>query len=356
LHWTSQNEISFFEVLVTRACSNLSFLPFKALHLRILKTVLLLGALTSTLAWCQTSDINRYPQRAIHLIVPFTASGPVDTMARVMAQKLGETLNQAMIIENHAGAGGSIGAEFVAHAPADGYTLLFSSAGVVSVNPSLNKVGFDTLKDFVPIVKAGSLASVLVVNPTLKVNSIGELIQLAKSKPGELNFGSSGPGSASHLAMEMFDRAADIKILHIAYKGAAPAVTDLLAGNVQVMLIGLTTVLPFVNNGKLKALGISTLTPSPIVPQLPTIASAGLNGFEVSNWMGFFAPINTPSPIVQRINDDVNRIIKQNDTKIKLATEGIDPSSANTPGQFKEYVQSEINRWSKIIKESNIKD
>jgi tripartite-type tricarboxylate transporter receptor subunit TctC len=356
LHWTSQNEISFFEVLVTRACSNLSFLPFKALHLRILKTVLLLGALTSTLAWCQTSDINRYPQRAIHLIVPFTASGPVDTMARVMAQKLGETLNQAMIIENRAGAGGSIGAEFVAHAPADGYTLLFSSAGVVSVNPSLNKVGFDTLKDFVPIVKAGSLASVLVVNPTLKVNSIGELIQLAKSKPGELNFGSSGPGSASHLAMEMFDRAADIKILHIAYKGAAPAVTDLLAGNVQVMLIGLTTVLPFVNNGKLKALGVSTLTPSPIVPQLPTIASAGLNGFEVSNWMGFFAPINTPSPIVQRINDDVNRIIKQNDTKIKLATEGIDPSSANTPGQFKEYVQSEINRWSKIIKESNIKD
>jgi len=342
--------------VLSNACLNHFSLHPKVLQLRILKTLLVLSTLVCTFSWGQSSETNKYPQHAIHLIVPFTASGPVDTMARVMAQKLGETLNQAMIVENRAGAGGSIGAEFVAHAPADGYTLLFSSAGVVSVNPSLNKVGFDTLKDFVPIVKAGSLASVLVVNPTLKVNSIGELIQLAKNKPGELNFGSSGPGSASHLAMEMFDRAADIKILHIAYKGASPAVTDLLAGNVQVMLIGLTTVLPFVNNGKLKALGVSTLTPSPIVPQLPTIASAGLGGFEVSNWMGFFAPINTPSAVVQRINDDVNRIIKQNDTKIKLATEGIDPSLPNTPAQFKDYVQSEISRWSKIIKESNIKD
>jgi tripartite-type tricarboxylate transporter receptor subunit TctC len=309
-----------------------------------------------SVVWAQPSEVSKYPQRAIHLVVPFTASGPVDTMARIMAQKLSETLNQAVIIDNRAGAGGSIGAEFVAHAPADGYTLLFSSAGVVSVNPALNKVGFDTLKDLAPIVKSGSLASLLVVNPALKVNTTAELIQLAKSKPGELNFGSSGPGSASHLAMELFDRAADIKLLHIAYKGAAPAVTDLLAGNVQVMLIGLTTVLPFVNNGKLKALGVSTLTPSPMLPQIPTIASAGLNGFEVSNWMGFFSPINTPSAIVERINDDVNKIIKLSDTKIKLASEGIDPASPNSSAQFKQYVQSEINRWSRIIKESNIKD
>ena len=306
------------------------------------------------LAWAQ--DTSKYPSKPIHMVVPFTASGPTDTMARVLAQKLSEVLEEAVIIENKAGAGGSIGAEFVAHAPADGYTLLFTSAGVVSVNPSLNKVGFDTMRDFAPIVKTSSLASLLVVNPNLKVKTLDEFIKLARSKPGQLNYGTSGPGSASHLAMEMFNKMAQVNILHVPYKGAAPAVTDLLSGNVQVMLIGITPVLQFVNAGKLLALGVSSLQPSPMVPQVPTIASSGLAGFEVSNWLGLFAPINTPTAIINKLNKETNALMKTDDVKTKMNKEGLDPVINNTPAQFRDYVQSEIIRWSKTIKESNIQN
>ena len=306
--------------------------------------------------WGMAQDASKYPSRPIHMVVPFTASGPTDTMARVLAQKLSELLEEAVIIDNKAGAGGSIGAEYVAHSSADGYTLLFTTAGVVSVNPSLNKVGFDTLRDFAPIVKTGSLASLLVVNPNLKIKTLEEFIKLAKSKPGQLNYGTSGPGSASHLAMEMFNKMAQVNILHVPYKGAAPAVTDLLAGNVQVMLIGITPVLAFVNSGKLLALGVSSLQPSPMVPQVPTIASSGLPGFEVSNWLGLFAPINTPMAIINKLNTQTNALMKLDDVRAKLTKEGLDPVPSNTPAQFKDYVQSEIIRWSKTVKESNIQN
>jgi tripartite-type tricarboxylate transporter receptor subunit TctC len=303
-----------------------------------------------------SQDSPPYPSKPIHWVIPFTASGPTDTMGRVLAQKLSEVLGESIIVENKAGAGGSIGAEFVAHAPADGYTLLFTTAGVVSVNPSLNKVGFDTMRDFAPVVKTGSLASLLVVNPNLKIKTLEEFIKLAKSKPGQLNYGSSGPGSASHLAMEMFNKMAQVNILHVPYKGAAPAVTDLLSGNIQVMLIGITPVLAFVNSGKLLALGVSSLQPSPMVPQVPTIASSGLTGFEVSNWLGLFAPINTPVAVVNKLNKEINALMKTEEVKTKLNKEGLDPVSNNSPAQFKEYVQSEIVRWAKTIKESNIQN
>ncbi len=306
--------------------------------------------------WVWAQDASKYPSKQIHMVVPFTASGPTDTMARILAQKLSEALEEAVIIDNKAGAGGSIGAEYVAHSLADGYTLLFTSAGVVSVNPSLNKVGFDTLRDFAPIVKTSSLASLLVVNPNLKIKTLDEFIKLAKSKPGQLNYGTSGPGSASHLAMEMFNKMAQVEILHVPYKGAAPAVTDLLAGNVQVMLIGITPVLPFVNSGKLLALGVSSLQPSPMAPQVPTIAASGLPGFEVSNWLGLFAPINTPVAIINKLNAQTNALMKLADVKAKLVKEGLDPVPSNTPAQFKDYVQGEIIRWSKTVKESNIQN
>ena len=325
-------------------------------HPRVYLKHLVFMALLLSLNWGIAQESVKYPNKPVHLVIPFAASGPTDTMARVILQKLADRLEQPVIIDNKAGAGGSIGAEFVAHAPADGYTLLFTTSGVVTMNPSLSKVNFDTLRDFVPVVKAGSLASLLVVNPSLKVNNLTEFIQLAKSKPGKMNYATSGPGSTSHLSMVMFDRLADIELVHVPYKGAAPAVTDLLGNNVQVMLMGLTTVLPFVNSGKLQALGISTLQPSAMAPNVPTIASFGFPGFEVSNWLGFFAPINTPASVVNRFNTEINAVIKQADVKAKLAKEGIDPATSNTPAQFKEYVQSEITRWSKTIKEANIKD
>ncbi len=316
--------------------------------------VLALAAMSLNMGFAQ--DTPKYPVKPIHLVIPFAASGPTDTMARVLLQKLADRLEQPVIIDNKAGAGGSIGAEFVTHAAPDGYTLLFTTSGVVTMNPSLSKVGFDTMRDFVPVVKAGSLASLLVVNPSLKVNNLNEFIQMAKSKPGKLNYATSGPGSASHLGMVMFNRLADIDLVHVPYKGAAPAVTDLMGSNVDVMLMGLTTVLPFVSSGKLQALGISTLQPSTMAPNVPTIASFGFTGFEVSNWLGIFAPQNTPASIVNRLNAEFNAVNKLPDVKMKLAKEGIDPAASNTPAQFKEYVQSEITRWSKTIKDANIKD
>lgn len=305
---------------------------------------------------CFAQDTVKYPIKPVHFVIPFAASGPTDTMARILIPKLAERLEQPVIIDNKAGAGGSIGAEFVTHALPDGYTLLFTTSGVVTMNPSLSKVGFETMRDLQPIVKAGSLASLLVVNPSLNVKNLNEFIQLAKSKPGKMNYATSGPGSSSHLAMVMFDRLADIDLVHVPYKGAAPAVTDLLGSNVQVMLMGLTTVLPFVNSGKLQALGISTLQPSAMAPNVPTIASLGFPGFEVSNWLGIFAPINTPAAVINKLNAEINALIKLPDIKTKLAKEGIDPASPNTPAQFKDYVQSEITRWSKTIKDANIKD
>jgi tripartite-type tricarboxylate transporter receptor subunit TctC len=296
-----------------------------------------------------------YPNKPIRLIVPFAAGGPNDALARVLGLKLGERWGQPVVVDNKAGAGGSIGAEFVAKAPADGYTLLLSTTGVVAINPSLSQVHFDTVKDFAPITLAATIPSLLVVPPSLNVKSAKEFIALAKTQSGKMNFGSSGPGSASHLAMAMFDKAAGIELQHVPYKGAAPAVTDLLGGNVQAMLIGVSTVLPYVNAGKLVPLGVSSLKPSPLVPNVPTIAeAAGLPKFEVSNWLGVFAPTGTPPAIVNKLNAEINKIMQQPETWQSLSKDGFEPVTANTPAQFGSYVKSEIAKWSKLVKDAHI--
>jgi len=294
-----------------------------------------------------------YPNKPIRMIVPFTAGGPTDALARAIGQKLGERWKQSVVVENRAGAGGSIGAEFVAKSRADGYVLMLTTAGVVTVNPSLSPVNFDTMKDFAPVALASTIASLLVVPPSLNVHSTKELIALAKSRPGEMNYGSSGNGSASHLAMALFDKAADIKVQHVPYKGAAPAVTDLLGGNVQVMLIGLSTVLPYVSSGKLVALGVSSLKPSPLAPSVPTIAEA-LPGFEASNWLGIFAPAGTPPAIVNKLNAAINDIMQQPDTWGTISKDGFEPVPPNTPQEFGKYVQSEITKWARVVKESGM--
>ncbi len=288
------------------------------------------------------------------MIVPFPAGGPADALARIVGEQLAQRLGQPVVIDNRAGAGGSIGAEMAARAEPNGYTLLFTTAGVVTVNPSLNKVPFDTMRDFTPVVLAATISSILVVPPSLHVVSVQELIRLAKSKPGELNYGSSGSGSASHLAMESFNRAAGVRITHVPYKGAAPAVTDLLSGNVQVMLIGLSTVMPFVRAGRLTPLGVSSLAPSPFAPDIPTIASAGMPGFEVSNWLGMFAPVRTNAAIIEKLNAATNAIMTLPDTKQRMGKDGFENVASNTPAQFASYVQSEIARWSKVVKEAGI--
>jgi tripartite-type tricarboxylate transporter receptor subunit TctC len=311
-------------------------------------------SLSTPFAGAQSFNQANYPNKQIHFIVPFPPGGPADVQARIVGQKLSVRWKQPVLIDNRPGAGGSIGAELVSRAPADGYTFLYTTSGPISVNPIFSNSSFDPLKNLSSVILTSTLYSVMVVNPSLNIKSIDELIQYAKENPGKLNYASSGNGSTSHLSMEQFIRLAGVQIKRIPYKGATPAINDLLGGNVQVMLMGLTSVLPFIESGKLTAIGVSSLKPSPLAPKIPTIASNGMNGFEASNWLGVFAPPNTPTEIVNKMNNEIYAIMKLPDVKERLFKEGFEPMPTYTPQQFKEFIQKDIEKWSKIIKESNI--
>jgi tripartite-type tricarboxylate transporter receptor subunit TctC len=232
--------------------------------------------------------------------------------------------------------------------------LLLSSTGPIAVYPAMAHVRFDTAKDLAPIAMVTTTASIMVVPPSLGVKTVAQFIALAKSKPGQLNYGTSGVGSASHLAMETFNRAAGINVVHIPYQGAAPAVVDLVGGNVQVMIIGSSNVLQLVKSGRLVALGVSSLERSALTPDLPAISET-LPGYETSNWSGILAPARTPPAIIARINAAVNDILRQPETRIELSKEGFDVDPPNTPEHFESYLKSELVRWAKVVKDANIK-
>ncbi len=337
-------------------------LLFNQLFLHIHKKMFLLTLLTLQLVAltdsqnvaAQSSNQANYPNKQIQFIVPFPPGGPADVQARIIGQKLSIRWKQPVIIENRPGAGGGIGAELVARSPADGYTFLYTTSGPISVNPIFSNSSFDPLKNLSSVILTSTLSSVMVVNPSLNIKSVNELIQYAKDNPGKLNYASSGNGSTSHLSMEQFNRLAGVQITRIPYKGAAPAINDLLGGNVQVMLMGLTSVLPFLESGKLTAIGVSSLKPSPLAPKIPPIASSGLNGFEASNWLGVFAPTNTPVEIINKMNTEIYAIMALPDVKERLFKEGFEPMPTYNPQQFKDFIQKDIAKWSKIIKESNI--
>jgi tripartite-type tricarboxylate transporter receptor subunit TctC len=295
-----------------------------------------------------------YPDKPIRFIVPFPPGGPADIQSRIIGQKMSLRWKQPVVIDNKPGAGGSIGVEMVSRAPADGYTLLYTTSGPISVNPSMSNSSFDSLRDLAPISLTSTLSSVMVVNPSLNIKTVAELISYAKANPDKLNYASSGNGSTSHLAMEQFNRMAGVKITRIPYKGAAPAINDLLGGNVQVMLMGITGVLPFMNSGKLTPLGVSSLKPSPQAPSVPTIASYGLAGFEANNWLGVFAPPNTPESIIKKINLEIYAIMQLPDVKEKFFKEGFESLPNKNPAQLKDFLQNDIAKWSAIVKESNI--
>jgi tripartite-type tricarboxylate transporter receptor subunit TctC len=295
-----------------------------------------------------------YPNKQIRLIVPFAAGGPADVLARALGQKLTERWGQQVIVDNRPGAGGNIGAELAAKATPDGYTLMLATQGILAVNPSLTKVRFDTLKDFAPIALTANLTSIMVVHPSLQVKTVKELIALAKARPGELTYGTPGNGSASHLAMEIFNRAAHVNIRHIPYKGAAPAVVDLIGGAVQVMLIGLPVVMPHVASGRLVALGVASSGPSPLAPGMITIAeSGGLPGFEIRNWLGLVAPAGTPRDIVEKLNTGINEILRLPEVKEQLFRSGFEPTGS-TPEHFASYLESELKYWAKVVKDAGI--
>ncbi len=314
-----------------------------------LLAALLLGCLPLALA-----AQGAYPHKPIRMIVPYPPGGPTDVLGRIVAQKLSESLGQQVVVENRPGASGMIGAELVAKAAPDGYTLL-TNASIHVINPSLYpKMNFDALRDFAPVSLIAQVPLILVVNPGLPVKSVQELIALGKAEPNRLNFGSSGNAAAPHLAGESFKIATGIQMQHVPYKGSAPALTDLIGGQVQLIFDSMPSAMPHVKSGKVRALAVTTAKRSPTVPDLPTIAESGVPGFDISTWYGVWAPAGTPKDIVNRVSAEIAKALQQPAVRERLAALGAEPVG-NTPEEFAAYCQSELAKWSRIVRGSGAK-
>jgi tripartite-type tricarboxylate transporter receptor subunit TctC len=311
-----------------------------------------LAALSLGLGLASAGHAQTYPSRPVTLVVAFTPAGPSDVLARVVGRKLEDLLRQPFVVVNRPGAGGNIGAEAVASAAPDGYTLLMGNNSILATNASLyKKLPYDPEKDFKPVSLVGNQANILVVNPKLPVHSMGELIALAKAKPGQLNYASSGIGTAAHLAGALFKAQADIDIVHVAYKGAAPALQDLVAGQVQMMFATTASVIGFINSGLVRPLAVTTLKRTAVLPDLPTIAEAGLPGFEATTWHGLVAPAATAPAVIARLHDATVAALHDPALAKSLADLGVDISSS-TPEEFARYITAEIPKWTAVVKAS----
>jgi tripartite-type tricarboxylate transporter receptor subunit TctC len=318
----------------------------------------LLRYLASTLLVClplvaaaQASD---FPNKAIRIVVPFPPGGATDAAARLVAVKMAEHWGQPVLVDNRAGAGGNVGSELVAKSPADGYTLVMGVTGSHAINTSLySKMPYDPVADFVAISQVAVVPNVLVVHPSVPAKNLAELMALAKKEPGKLNYASLGNGTAAHLGMEMLKSEAGVDITHVPYKGSAPAVSDLLAGQVQMMVDGLPSALPHVKAGKLRAIAITSLHRAPSLPDLPTIAET-YPGFYADAWSGLFAPKGTPQPVVDKLSAEVQRILKLPEVREKLAALGAEPVGS-TQAEFAAHVKKEIDKWAKVVKTSGAK-
>ena len=294
-----------------------------------------------------------WPSNQIRIIVPFPPGGFNDTLGRILAQDLPKTLGQPVIVENKPGGGSIIGTELAAKSAPDGYTL-FIAALPFAVVQSLSKTSFDVTKDFAPITLAGVSDNMLVAHPAFPVNSVQELIKLAKDKPGRINYGSSGAGTSVHLCMELFKTMTNTSMTHIPYKGSAPVVADLIGGQVDIMFDNLPNVIQHVRGGRMKALAVSGGKRSAAAPEVPTVAEAGVPGFDVTVWFGVLAPAGTPREIIQRLNAESTKIINSVDVTDKFMKQGVSPSTG-TPEQFGDLVKSEVVRWAKVIKDAGIR-
>jgi tripartite-type tricarboxylate transporter receptor subunit TctC len=295
-----------------------------------------------------------YPNKPIKIISPFATGGIADTFSRVVGQGLSESLGQPVVVENKTGGGGNIGADFVAKAPADGYTLVMGNIGSHAVNPYLMKnMPYDPLKDFEPVAYVLDAEGLLVVNSTIPVKNVTELIAYVKARPGQVSYGSGGMGTTSHLAGELFKSLAKVDMTHIPYKGNAPAITDLIGGQTQVMFATMPTVLPYVKTDKLKALAVIGSSRASSLPDVPTVAET-LPGFDVSNWIGIFAPAGTPKPIISKLNTEIIKIMQQPAVQKRLETEGA-KFKPMTPEAFGAFQKNEALKWAKTIKDSGIK-
>jgi len=295
-----------------------------------------------------------YPVKSIRVISGFPPGSGADITARVIGARLGEALGQQVVVDNRPGAGSNIAAEIAAKSPADGYTLFIGTVAN-TINATLYaKLPFDFARDFAPVALTTAAPNVLVVHPSVPAKSDKELIALAKSRPGQLNFASAGTGTAPHLSGELFNAMAGVRMVHIPYKGSPPAVTDLLAGEVALMFSPSSTVLPHVKTGRLRALAVTTATRLPSLPELPTVAESGLKGYETITWFGFVAPARTPPAVVTRLNGEIVKVLALPEVRSPFAIQGIEVIGG-TPEQFASYIRDEITKWAKVIRLSGAK-
>ena len=295
----------------------------------------------------------QYPTKPVRIIAPFAPGGGTDFIARLIAQKLTERLGHQVIVENKPGAGGNLGAEFAVKSAPDGYTLLLV-AGSYTVNPSLYKLSFDPVNDIMPLVQLSQGPFVVAVHPSVPANNLKELIELARRQPDKLSYASAGSGSITHLASELFLDMAKIKVVHIPYKGTGPALNDTIAGSTQLIFGSVSTTLQFIKSGRLRGLAVTTPRRISALPDLPTVAEAGVPGYEVVLWHGLVAPKGVPRPIVDRLNREANEVLKAKDMGDLLATDGVAPAGG-TPGQFRAVIKADIERWRGVVKQANIK-
>lgn len=309
--------------------------------------VLGIGVLGSALA-------DTFPSQQVKIIVPFPPGGTTDILARQVAHELAEKWRVPVVVDNRAGASGTIGSAQLVQAPRDGYTLMVTATHHV-INPSLyQKLSYDTRRDFTPIALVAAVPNVLVVHPSLPVRNVQDLIRYAKEKPGTVNFGSAGAGGANHLAGELFKHSTGIDIVHVPYKGAAPALNDLIGGHIPMMFDSLPGVIQHIRGGKLRALGVTSLKRAPAAPEIPTLDEAGVKGFDATAWFGMYAPANMPADLTARIAGDVGDVLKSSRIRSQFAEHGADPGTLSQP-EFARFVDTEIDKWKKVIEVANVK-
>ena len=316
--------------------------------------VILRSAFTAAALFCAASVAlaQNFPDKPIRFVIGFTPGGPSDILARALGQKLAERWSQQVVIENRPGAGGNVAAEAVARSAPDGYTWLLGNNSILATNQTLYRsLPYDPVKDFAPVSLVAVQPNILVVHPAVPAHSVAELIALAKKNPGKLNYASSGSGAAAHLAGELFKTMAGVDLVHVPYKGAQPALTDVIAGQVQVMFATSASVIPHVKAGKLRALAVTTARRSPSVPELPTVSEAGVTGFEAITWHGVVVPAATPAALVERLNRDIVAVLGLPDLRERLAGLGAEVL-AGTPRDFADYIAAEIPKWAKVVRDS----
>ena len=317
--------------------------------MKMTAAVTVMAGLLSSGAYAQT-----FPSKPVRLVVPFAPGGAPDLVARGLAPKLSESLGQAVVVDNRAGAGGIIGMEIVAKASPDGHTLVIGSNGPLAIVPNLHRsLSFDVARDFAPVSMVTALPFLLVVHPSLPVKSVKDLVALAKSKPNELNYGSPGNGTTTHLATELLKSATGMKITHVPYKGVADAATALMSGQVQVLSGDLNSMLPHVKSGRIRGIAVTSARRSKLLPEVPTVAESGVPGFDASGWMGVLAPAATPPAVVERLNASIAKALAAPDTSSRLGALGGEVA-ASTPAQFATLIRSESAKWGKLIKSAGI--